>query len=256
MFVMHPEEVRSHVAELVGLGVNDCEIARLTGVPRETVRDQRHAIRDGGTLSREICLRCWRPSPPMAFTAADYAELLGLYLGDGYIVEAGRTFRLRLFLDAKYERIVDEARDLLERCFFGNRVGRASALGSTMAVLSVYGSHLPCLFPQHGVGPKHLRTIALERWQQDLVEQAPWELLKGLIRSDGCSFVNRTGPYEYTSFCFANRSEGIVNLFVETCGLVGIQPRATYFAGRGIWHVRINRRTCVSQMLEQVGLKE
>lgn len=253
---MHPEEVRVHIAELVAIGVNDCEIGRLVGVPRETVRDFRHTIRDGGQLpSRPRCPRCWHPGTAMEFTSSDYAELLGLYLGDGHIVEAGRTWRLRIFLDAKHRTVVREANALLERCFAGNRVGRASAPDARMAVLSVYNSHLPCLFPQHGAGPKHLRALVFEDWQQRHVGADPWALLRGLIRSDGCSFVNRTGPYEYPSYCFANRSREIVDLFLSACEQVGLRPRPTYFAGRGIWHVRINRRACVAAMLENVGLK-
>jgi hypothetical protein len=47
--------------------------------------------------------------------AADYAELLGLYLGDGHITRMARTQRLRLMLDAKYPVIVEDAADLLHR---------------------------------------------------------------------------------------------------------------------------------------------
>ena len=35
------------------------------------------------------CPRCWRPMRRLAFSAADYAELLGLYLGDGHISVPG-----------------------------------------------------------------------------------------------------------------------------------------------------------------------
>ena len=38
----------------------------------------------------------------MWFSDSDYAELLGLYLGDGHVVRAERTDRLRLFLDSAY----------------------------------------------------------------------------------------------------------------------------------------------------------
>ena len=53
----------------------------------------------------------------MVFTKEDYAELLGLYLGDGHIVRTGRSDRLRLFLDTRYEGITADAQALLERCF-------------------------------------------------------------------------------------------------------------------------------------------
>jgi hypothetical protein len=76
--------------------------------------------------------------------------------------------------------------------------------------------------PQHGPGKKHDRRIELEALQQALVDVAPWAFLNGCIRSDGCVFVNRTGTYEYLSYCFDNRSADIRDLFVATCRLVGV----------------------------------
>jgi hypothetical protein len=78
------------------------------------------------------------------------------------------------------------------------------------------------LFPQHGPGIKHRRSIWLEDWQRKLVEDAPFALLRGCIRSDGCVFVNRTDvhrsqPYEYLSYQFSNMSKDIVDLFVQAC---------------------------------------
>lgn len=192
----------------------------------------------------------------MRFDRPDYAELLGLYLGDGYISRAGRTHRLRIFLDAKYPRVNLETSALLRRCFPDNSVGVSSVAGVSMVVFSVYSRHMPCLFPQHGVGPKHMRSIELESWQQRVVAEEPWALMRGMIRSDGCVFVNRTGPYEYLSYSFAGRSKGIVDAFVGACERVGIRCRVNYFHGRRMWHVRVNRRDDVATMLRHVGTKD
>jgi hypothetical protein len=123
------------------------------------------------------------------FTDADYADLLGLYLGDGHIVCAGRSDRFRLFLNSRYSGIISDARNLLERCFPDASVGVARSAVGTTTILSLYGTHLACLFPQHAPGSKHMRPIELERWQRVIVEAQPWSLLRGLIRSDGCIFV-------------------------------------------------------------------
>ena len=40
-------------------------------------------------------------------------------------------------------------------------------------------------------GPKHLRPIRLESWQQEIVVAEPRVLLRGLIHSDGCRVMNR-----------------------------------------------------------------
>jgi hypothetical protein len=232
---------------LIAAGVNDCEIARRLGIPRTTVRDWRRPRYFGAP--RVACPRCWRLARPVDLRPEDYAELLGLYLGDGHITTTRRTQRLRIFLDARYSAIVDETEALLRRAFHRNRVGRVVRHDGSMVVLWTYHGHLTCLFPQHGPGKKHERRIELERWQEDLVLAAPWAFIKGCIRSDGCVFINRTGPYEYLSYCFDNYSAEIRDLFAAACRLVGVECRPS---GRS---VRIYRRASVALLEEHVGLK-
>ncbi len=191
----------------------------------------------------------------MQFTSADYALLLGFYLGDGHITQMARSQRLRVGLDAKYPKVIEELTSLLKRCFPANRVGCHHQHGGTMAVVWLYSKHLGCLFPQHGPGLKHSRLIELEDWQRLHVESEPWALIKGLIWTDGCAFINRTGPYEYLSYDFSNTSTGIVELFLDACSAVGVAYRANFNEARGFWDVRINRRESVALMREHVGLK-
>jgi hypothetical protein len=246
MFV-HAGETHAAALALIAAGVNDCEVARRLGVPRTTVRDWRAPRYKRGLV--ETCWRCWRGTRPIRFEPADYTELLGLYLGDGHITRLARTERLRIFLDSRHGTIVEETAALLRRCFPANRLGRFHPAGERMVVLWLYQGHLSCLFPQHGPGKKHERSIVLEPWQRDLVAAAPWALLRGLIRSDGCVFINRTGKYEYLSYCFDNESADIRRLFVDTCRQVGVDCR---LAGTS---VRIYRRASVALMLEHVGAK-
>jgi hypothetical protein len=241
---VHPPALRHEARALIAAGVSDSVIGRHLGLPRATVRFLR--VRPPPL----ICPRCWRRSPLLTFTAADYAELLGLYLGDGHIAQLARTQKLRLSLDARYEQIVADADALLRRCFPGNRVGRVLADRGATVVLHVHHAHLACLFPQHGPGKKHHRRILLEDWQQSLVAAEPWALLRGLIRSDGCVFVNRTRRYEYLSFHFTNLSEDILDLFVATCESLGLRPRRT------VRYVRLNRREDVARLLVDVGRKK
>jgi hypothetical protein len=121
--------------------------------------------------------------------------------------------------------------------------------------VSVYSSHLGCLIPQHGSGPKHLRSIELEPWQTEALAAAPWPFIRACIRTDGCVFVNRTGPYSYLSYDFTNMSEEIVSLFVGCCDRVGVETRVRQDARQGIWRVRINRRASVARMAAHVGVK-
>ena len=77
----------------------------------------------------------------------------------------------------------------------------------------------------------------------------PWPFLRGCIRSDGCAFVNRTGPYSYLSYEFSNRSAQIRELFMDACDLVGVEYRAYQR------YVRIYRRPSVALMQKHVGMK-
>ncbi|HEX8086950.1 MAG TPA: hypothetical protein VF529_21890 [Solirubrobacteraceae bacterium] len=243
---MHPAETREEVRRLVTAGLNDCEIARRLELPRTTVRDIRRGGRD---RDRPTCPRCWRPSRPIRFTSGEYAELLGFYLGDGYIVRAGRTQRLRLSLDAAYPAVVDRAVDLVRACLPANGVSVVGADGGATAVVSSYSSHLACLLPQHGAGKKHLRPIELEAWQRALVDAAPWSLLRGLTHSDGCFYINRTGRYRYLSVDFHNLSRDILDLFAAACDAVGVRFR------RYEKNVRIYDRASVREFAAFVGSK-
>jgi hypothetical protein len=245
---MHPVQLREAALRLVAQGVNDCEIARRLGVPRATVRDWRKP-RYVSRATRATCPRCWRSCPPIVFTDDDYAELLGLYLGDGHITPMARTERLRISLDAKYPVMNAEIEALLRRCFPQNRVGRQLQDQGSTAVLWVYNSHLSCLVPQAGPGKKHERPIGLEDWQIDRLLAAPWAFLRGCIRSDGSVFINRTGRYEYLSYEFSNTSDDIRNIVLAVCLFLDLKARA------GKRQIRINRRHSVARMLEHVGVK-
>src|SRR5436189_5937213 len=98
MFV-HCPAVRTEALRLAAAGVNDCEIARLLGIARTTVRDWRRTPY-AKTRDTATCPRCRRASRPMEFVGGDYAELLGVYLGDGCLSRQGRTWQLRISLDS------------------------------------------------------------------------------------------------------------------------------------------------------------
>jgi len=92
-FVLAPE-IRPEALRLIEAGINDCEISRRLGVPRTTIRDWRRPRYVPAASAR--CPLCGQRSRAMSIEAEDYAELLGLYLGDGHIVRLARAQRLRL----------------------------------------------------------------------------------------------------------------------------------------------------------------
>jgi hypothetical protein len=251
MFV-HPLEVRSEALALVATGLNDCEVARRTGIPRSTIRDWRRPSYIPKFVTHGLmCPRCWRPAyRRIELTGPNYAELLGLYLGDGHVVRAGRTMRLRIFLDSRYPGMVREIQALLTRSFPESGVGLTRLDGGSTSVLSLYSCHLPCLFPQHGPGKKHERSVRLEDWQQRIVDANPWPFLRGCFRSDGCAFINRTGPYRYLSYEFSNHSADIRDAFTRACDRVDVRYRVNRT------RVRIYRRESVALLAANVGRKQ
>ena len=52
-----------------------------------------------------------------------------------------------------------------------NAVSVALKKGGSCAAIGIYSRSIPCLFPQHGRGPKHKRKIALLDWQRMIAVQ-------------------------------------------------------------------------------------
>jgi hypothetical protein len=63
-------------------------------------------------------------------------------------------------------------------------------------------------------------------------------------------FINRTGPYEYLSYDFANRSTDILDSFEATCTAIGLRAR------RYARHIRLHRRADVALLLHHAGMKQ
>jgi hypothetical protein len=136
-----------------------------------------------------------------------------MYLGDGCISKHPRAHKLRIPLDASYPGIVQECVAAIRAVRPANRVWVGKHGNDRCAEVSSYYTHWPCLFPQHGAGRKHLRSITLVRWQQRLVAQAHEQFVRGLIHSDGCRIIANDRGRLTVRYHFANRSEDIKRLF-------------------------------------------
>jgi hypothetical protein len=242
---------------LVAQGMNDCEIARSTGVPRTTIRDWRR----GSTASRRsdarmACPLCGHAEHDFkALPRASYAYLLGMYLGDGGISREARTWRLRITLDMKWPGIIASCEAAMRTVFPQNRVACYRPVPQAQyVVVGVYSKAVICLFPQHGKGPKHLRQIQLMDWQTQIVREWPEDFLRGLIHSDGCRFINRVRikgkAYEYPRYNFTNASTDIRSLFCVTCDQLGIEWRQMNER-----NISIARRDSVARLDAFVGPK-
>lgn len=228
---------------LIAAGVNDCAIARQTGIPRRTVRDWR---RRPQVRRRETDCSTHNFS---ALPAKAYCYLLGLYLGDGCISRHPRSWSLRITLDAKYQGIIDRCREAIDIVMPGQHAGALQRSDHCTDVY-LYSKHWPCLFPQHGPGKKHHRQIRLERWQQALVDQATEEFIRGLIDSDGCRVVANDRGVRSIRYHFSNRSDDIRGLFCAALHQLGIP-----WTQNSRYEIAIYRKAATARLDEFVGPK-
>jgi hypothetical protein len=217
--VVHERRTIEAALELAAAGVSASTIARQLAVPRSTVSAwlsgalPRHPHGDGGRCGDEHAFDLLPPG---------YVYLLGLYLGDGCLSIAPATVpKLRIALDVRYPGIIAEAKWAIERVrgVAGNGLERPRRYVEVYS----YWKHWPCLFPQHGAGKKHERDITLATSQRELVERWPWELLRGLIHSDGCRFTNTGTKWRAPRYSFKQRSEDIRAIFRFACRQMGMR---------------------------------
>ena len=237
--------------QLIRSGMNDCAIARATGIPRGTIREWRWGLegrpryQKRGPAVPQSCPIC----DGARLDAAAYAYLLGLYLGDGWLSEhRRRVYRLRVALDMRYPAIIDECAQAMATVS-RRRVGRQMARGCVQ--VCSYWKHWPCVFPQHASGQKHLRPIELAPWQAEIASAHPELLLRGLIHSDGSRTLNRVNGTIYPRYEFTNFSEGIRRIFCRACDRYGVswtQPK---------WRaISIARRRDVARLDVVIGPKK
>ncbi|MEU8544480.1 helix-turn-helix domain-containing protein [Streptomyces sp. NPDC048717] len=258
----HGTEVRQRALTLLRGGAKNADVARELNVPRGTISYWKHEDR----AKRGECPGRHAPTCPRcdgrALDETAYAYVLGLYLGDGHIslYSAHRAPSLMITLDDSWPGIQDETEAALRAVFPDNATCRVRRKGCHN--IKVYSMHLPCLFPQHGPGKKHDRRIALEDWQQDIVDAHPWAFLRGLIHSDGCRITNWTTRlvggerkrYEYPRYFFTNKSDDIRKLFCETLRAVGVEW-TVLARGSDPFHVSVARKASVTLMDTHIGPK-
>lgn len=244
----------NEVQSLVAQGQSDAAIARATGIPRRTISDWRRGCNLIWTRSRED-YSCTELHDFSSLPPHEYAYLLGLYLGDGCISQAKRgVYCLRISLDARYPGIIAECQRALDS-ILPKKTSRAGLRpGSKCVDVSMWSKHWPCLIPQHGPGPKHLRLIQLEDWQVQIVADQRRAFLRGLIHSDGTRFIATEKRGSYTRraarYAFSNRSDDIKGLFCESCDALGVK-----WTRPNSMQIAIYRKDSVAILDEFVGPK-
>ncbi len=247
---MYDVSTRERALALVAQGRSLNSVSRETGISRAAIRSWQHRLEPLPHMATPD------PGPPADECA--YAYLLGLYLGDGCISAhpRGTGYYLRIACADAWPGLIIECREAITKVRPGIGVYTLQKQGCT-AVTS-YSRHWPRLFPQHGPGKKHERTIALEPWQQEIVDAHPWEFIRGLIHSDGCRITNWTTRlvageqkrYEYPRYFFTNLSGDVIRLFTETLDAVGVEWKQANDR-----NISIARKASVALMDTHVGPK-
>jgi hypothetical protein len=255
---VRPWETVLSALEASDAGVPDAENARLHGVAVKTIRRwrreyQRRGRSRGQRHTSAVCPRCEEaPLDPAA-----YADLLGWYLGDGHISRGRRgVFNLHIFNDEAYVDLNAHVADLMRSVKPGGRPHTRQVPGCVITTVS--WKHWPCLFPQHGPGRKHERTIVLEDWQRTIVEVHPAAFLRGLFHSDGCRANNWTQRmvagemkrYDYPRWQFTNGSLDIRELCCWALDLVGVPWRQSNWKT-----ISVSTRPAVARLDELIGPK-
>ncbi|WP_329494522.1 helix-turn-helix domain-containing protein [Kitasatospora herbaricolor] len=256
---MYDMATRQRAVSLHNSGMTLSQVSRATGISRFSVRAWTVDIKPSPLMTAECPLRDGDLDPDRP--RADYAYLLGLYLGDGCLSEGRRQVHaLRIACGDAWPGLIEACAEAIAAVMPQNKVQRVQAGGYTSVVST--SKHWPCLFPQHGPGPKHLRRVALSPWQQRVVDEHPWELLRGLIHSDGCRITNWTTRtvaghrkrYEYPRYFFTNTSADIVRLFTDTLDAVGVEWKAAHRTS-GTVNISVARKASVALMDEHIGPK-
>lgn len=224
-------EEKQYILELWEEGYNKKQIARITGIPRGTVVD---CIKQFGSLQglEENKDRASKSTPDLVLDRIQnpenvdvqkaYAYVLGIYLGDGYIVRNKRVYFLRIFLDDRYPNVIECCARNVQTLLPENKVNiMHSTQGNFVEVICTY-KFWPEMLPQHGKGKKHDREIKLVDWQQQIVETYTLEFFRGLYHSDGSRFSNVVKGTDYPRYQFTNFSPDIRRMFCEACDRLGI----------------------------------
>jgi transposase len=224
----HSQSDRDNVIRLFEEGKNKCEISRLTGIHRATLRDWIFAYQKGITKSAyqydpQEYLNDFLQSEEKRKA---YSFVLGLYLCDGYISQykTHRAESIRMFNDVKYEQDTLEWANNLQILFPENKVS-IRKLKSNCKEVKTYSKKISILFPHVQKGRKHERKLIFTDWQMDILKQYPKEFIRACFQSDGCIYLQKCKNKFYKRYAFTNKSQDIIDLFLYCLKLVGIEKQ-------------------------------
>lgn len=251
---MHGVVVRQMALDLLSLGLTRRDVCRILDVGYNSTYRWQKRLEPLANASAIHCFRCRDEPVP---DASAYLYLLGQYLGDGHIRKSGRSNCLSIACCTDYPGIMREVEEAIPRVL-GAAVFHRGRPNVGCINVEANTVHWKCVFPQHGPGMKHTRSIILEAWQRDLVALDPRPLIRGLIQSDGWRGTNWTEKivggerrrYTYPRYQFSNESADIKQIFTDALDQLGIAWRVMNRKA-----ISVARREAVAALDEFVGPK-
>src|SRR5258705_1982809 len=115
------------------------------GGERPTAEDLKSSVR------KDLQVRLLPPPPSSpahleVAQHASYSYLLGMYLGDGYIGRARRTYRLQVSLHERQEHVIARVAQAINLLRPGRPVGIRRR--GTVTIVNAYANSWPVLLPQ------------------------------------------------------------------------------------------------------------
>lgn len=137
----------------------------------------------------------------------ELAYLVGIYLGDGCLIQSSRTELLDIACDTKYKGLMERFANLVSRVF-----GKSPAVhkdhASNCVHIRLYGRGISSILGFEP-GPKHGRDLRIPTW---IKTNASWSkrCLRGLFETDGYVHYRR-GRDKSIVVGFSNTNEALLD---------------------------------------------
>lgn len=257
----YTSEQINQVKSLSENGKNQCEISRITGIPRGTLR---FWIKPSYVRKTNKPRNSYSPiENPLTYLNSEelkraYSFILGVYLCDGCIsrYKAYRAPAIRFVNDSKYPNNTKEWAENLQKIFPDNSVNVHKHYKSNCNIVLCYSRKLLDLFPQYGEGKKHNRKISLEEWQKQILSQYPEEFIRACFQSDGCIYQQKIGSKTYKRYSFSNMSLDIIEIFLFCLEKIGVNKDIYRHKSKGLYLIQNFKKEHVQVLNKIIDKKE
>ena len=227
--VEHATENRGVPSSILGLGTSLRTRHMDTNLTREYIQtlyfDEQLSIRQIASrlgVSKSVIIQSLREMPLRSKSVAaelryeplslagnheELAYLVGVYLGDGCLVQSSRTELLDIACDSKYEDLIERFANLVTQVFGKSPVIQKDH-ASNCVHIRLYGRGISSTLGFEP-GPKHGRDLRIPTWIKTDESRSQW-CLRGLFETDGYMHYRR-GRDKSVVVGFSNTNEALLD---------------------------------------------